>query len=498
MQTLANRVTTAIPPVRRPRSGLPWSVLVVTALAVFMAFLDLTIVNIAFPSIARSFAGTSLANLSWVLTAYNVLFAALLVPAGRLADRVGRRRLFLWGLGAFTVASALCGLAPSAPALIGARAAQALGAAVVIPASLGLLLAAFPISRRATVVSLYAAAAGVASAIGPSLGGLLVDASSWRLVFLVNVPVGLAAYLFGRAILQESREPGGAFPDLIGAAALVVSVGSLALAIVKGKDWGWSSASILACLATAAVAAGFFVWRSRRHHAPVVELSLFRIRSFAAANVGTALFATGFYAAILCNVLFLTSVWRYSVLEAGLAISPAPLAAALAAGPAGRLSDRFGQRIVALPGLLLFVAGLAWLTQQVDARPDFSATWLPGALVYGSGIGLAFPALASAAVAAIPPARFATASAVNATVRQLGAVLGVSVLVAILDAASSTDPLASFRHGWGFAAAAAALALSPALFLPTARHADARARGAESAEPEPPEPPDLDRREAPQ
>jgi EmrB/QacA subfamily drug resistance transporter len=474
--------------VSRPSTPLPWSVLVVTSLAVFMAFLDLTIVNVAFPGIARSFAAIPLADLSWVLTAYNVVFAALLVPAGRLADHVGRRRVFLAGLTIFTAASALCGVAPSATTLIGARALQAIGAAVVIPASLGLLLATFPIARRATVVSLYGAAAGVASAVGPSLGGLLVDVSSWRLVFLVNVPLGLGAYLAGRAILRESREPVGAHPDAVGAAALVVSVASLALAITKGEDWGWSSASVLGAFAAAAVTAGLFVCRSRRHRAPLVELSLFRIRSFAAGNASTALFATGFYAAILCNVLFLTSVWRYSVLEAGLSISPAPLAAALVAGPAGRLADRFGQRIVALPGLLLFIVGVAWLAQQVNADPDFTAVWLPGALVYGISIGLAFPALASAAVAVIPPARFATASAVNATVRQLGAVLGVSVLVAILDATASADPVASFRYGWGLAAAAAAASVIPALFLPgAAQTVEGRSGG--SAEMEPPEDP---------
>jgi EmrB/QacA subfamily drug resistance transporter len=440
--------------------------LAVSAAGVFLAFLDLTIVNIAFPDVLSDFAGASLDDLSWVLNGYNVVFAALLVPAGRIADRLGRKRVFLLGVCVFTAASGACGLAPSAAALVAARIAQALGAALMIPASLALVLAAAAPGTRPIVVSAYGAAAAVASGIGPSLGGLLVEASGWRLVFLINVPIGIAALLAGRRLLVESRagdEPARA--DVAGGLALVVAIGALALGIVKSDDWGWSSRPTLGCLAVAVAVGAAFTVRATRHAHPLVELDLFRIRSFSAGNLATGLFATGFYAGVLCNVLFLTAVWRYSVLDAALAVSPAPLVAAIAAVPAGRLAARFGERAVALPGVVLFVAAAVWLLARVGSSPDFVGDWLPGAACSGVGIGFAFPALASAALREVPDGRSATASAVNAMVRQLGAVLGIALLVAVVGADVVAD-LDRFQRGWLLAAVAGAGAIVPALAIP--------------------------------
>ena len=237
---------------------------------------------------------------------------------------------------------------------------------------------------------------------------------------------------------------------------------------MKSDGWGWGSARVIGCLAGSVAAGLFFFLRTRRQAQPVVEPSLFRLRSFSGGNAATAFFATGFYAAILCNVLFLTAVWRYSVLEAGLAVSPAPLVAAATAVPAGRLARRFGERAVALPGVVLFVAGVVWLMTRVGASPDFASDWLPGAVASGIGIGLAFPALGSAAVREVPDSRFATASAVNATVRQLGAVLGIALLVAVVGA-EAAPRLESFRHGWLLGAAAGAAAILPILAIPGPR-----------------------------
>src|SRR3954449_2619718 len=223
-----------------------WKVLLVTASAVFMAFLDVTIVNVAFPSIRAEFPSTSLAGLSWVLNAYNIVFAALLVPAGRLADLLGRRRIFFVGMGLFLSASALCGLAPSAPFLVGARVIQAAGAALLVPTSLGLLLVEFPPERRASATALWGAVGGVAAATGPSLGGLLIHWGDWRLVFFVNLIFGAAAWLPARRLLRETRDPDrGAVPDALGIALLAGGVGLLSLAIVKAPDWGWGSAQVV-------------------------------------------------------------------------------------------------------------------------------------------------------------------------------------------------------------------------------------------------------------
>ena len=444
--------------------------LAVSSAGLFLAFLDLTVVNIAFPDVLREFPATTLGDLSWVLNGYNVVFAALLVPAGRYADRLGRRRLFLAGLLLFTAASVACGVAPSPATLVAARVVQAVGAALLIPASLGLVLAAAPVGDRPMVVSLYGAVAGTASGIGPSLGGLLVEVSGWRLVFLINLPIGFAAWLLGRRVLTESRsaKASAAAPDPASGVALTVAIAALALGIVKSEDWGWGSTGVLGCTAGAAAAAAFFVLRARRQEHPLVELSLFRVRSFSGGNAATVLFATGFYAAILCNVLFLTGVWRYSALEAGLAVSPAPILAAATAVPAGHLAGRFGERAVALPGVIIFVAGVAWLMTRVGSSPAFVSEWLPGAACSGVGIGLAFPVLGSAAVREVPAARFATASAVNATVRQLGAVLGIALLVAVVGA-DAVPALETFQRGWLLAAAIGATAILPIATIPRPR-----------------------------
>ncbi len=446
-----------------------WKVLAVTAVAVFMGFLDVTIVNVAFPDIERDFPEASRADLSWVLNAYNIVFAALLVPAGRLADLVGRRRMFLIGVAAFVTASVLCGLAPSPEVLVGARVLQAAAGAILVPTSLALLLPEFPPERRATAVAIWSATGAVAAALGPSLGGVLVDGLGWRWVFFANVPIGLAALVPARRVLREVRDPGGVLPDALGSALLVAGVGALALGIVKGSDWGWDSPRVVGALAAAAVLLPAVLLRSARHRAPVIELSLFRARSFAVANAGMFAFSTAFYALLLCNVLFLTQVWGYSILTAGFAVTPGPLTAAFTAPIAGRLSDRFGQRVVALPGALFFAAGCALFATRIGTAPAYASEYLIPTMLTGAGVGFSFASWGSAAVAQLPPARFATGSAVLACVRQIGAVLGIAALVAMLDAAE--DPMAGFVDAWTMMAVTGGVVAALALALGRVRAA---------------------------
>ncbi len=271
-----------------------WQVLLVTSVAVFMTFLDVTIVNIAFPDLRASFPSSTLSRLSWILNAYSIVFAAALVPAGRLADRFGRRRFFFLGVLVFLAASVVCGVAGSVDLLIAARAVQALGGAMLVPASLGLLLPEFPLERRATATALWGATGAVAAAAGPSLGGVLVDWQGWRAVFFVNLLIGVPALLPARRLLRESREPQTVFPDMPGALLLAAGVGALALGIVQGPQWGWSSARIVGSFVASAILLAAFLRRSTRHRAPVIELTLFRVRSFAVANAGGFVFATGF------------------------------------------------------------------------------------------------------------------------------------------------------------------------------------------------------------
>jgi EmrB/QacA subfamily drug resistance transporter len=436
----------------------PGRVLAVVSSAVFMASLDLFIVNIAFPDIARDFPDTSLAGLSWVLTGYAIVFAALLVPAGRFADRIGRKRCFLAGLALFVAASAACAAAPSVEFLVAFRVVQAVGAALLMPTSLALLLAETPADRRAAAIGVWAAMGGVAAAAGPPIGGLLVQAS-WRWVFLINLPVGLAAIYAGTRVLRESREPSTrAWPDIVGTVLLAASIAVLVLGLVKAPDWGWGSAATLGCLAAAAVGIAIFVWRCAHHPAPVIELGLLRVRSLALACTSGLLFFVAFGAMLLAAVLFMTGVWHDSVLRAGLQLAPGPFMAGTFAAITGRLVDRVGSRTLAAAGASLFALGCAWWAWQVTATPEYASAMLPGMLVTGIGVGLTMPSLGSAAVASLPPARLATGSAVFAMSRQLGSVLGVAVLIAILGHPDPADVVHRFHIAWVFMALASGAA----------------------------------------
>ena len=442
--------------------------LAVTAVGAFMAFLDVTIVNIAFPSITHAFAGSSLAELSWVLNAYNVVLAALLVPAGRLADLLGRRRMFLAGLALFTASSAVCAAAPTAAVLIAARALQGAGAAVLIPTSVGLLLPAFPPAERATAVGLWSASAAVASAVGPPFGAALIHFGDWRLVFLVNLPIGLFAAALTLRFLSESRdERHGAITDLLGIALVTAGVGLIALGIAQGRQWGWESTAVLASLGGGVALTVLFVLRSLRHENPVIEIGLLRDRGFAAANAATLVFGGAFYALLLCNVLYMTQVWHYSIMQAGFAMMPSSITAALVAGPAGRLADRWGYRVVVIPGLVVYAVGVSLFWLRVGLRPEYLAVWLPATIVMGAGVGLAFPTLGAAAVSALPPARFATGTAINSSARQIGAVLGIAVLVAILGSPAPRQALNAFDQGWTFIFLSALAALPACALIST-------------------------------
>ena len=458
-----------------------WKVLAVVSVAVFMVSLDLFIVNVAFPQIEHDLGGADVATVSWVLNAYAIVFAALMVPAGRLADRAGRRRLFLAGLVLFVVGSALCGAAGSVGLLIAARVVQATGAACLLPTSLALLLPEFPPAERAAAIGVWAAVGGIAAAFGPPVGGLLVQAS-WRLVFYVNLPVGLLALLAARGLLRESRDESQERPDLAGAILLTLAVGLLALGLVRAPQWGWADGRTLGSLALAAAGLGAFWARCRSHPSPTIEPSLLRVRSYALANLAAIAFSASFAAMLLCSVLFLTGVWHESILTAGFWIAPGPLMAATFAPPAGRLAGRFGQARLAGTGIALFALGCAWWLWRVSATPDYAGAFLAGLLITGAGVGLTLPSLASAAASSLPPARFATGSAVFTMSRQIGFVLGVAILIAVLGTGAAADPVARFEHGWLFMASAAVLGSVLAFAIgrveqpvPVARPAEVRA-----------------------
>lgn len=418
---------------RRDRvASSPAAVLAVLSLAAFMASLDLFIVNVAFASIAEDFGGASLSGVSWVLNAYAVVYAALLVPLGRLADRYGRKAGFLLGLGVFIAASLGCAVAPGLWSLVFFRVLQAAGAALLTPTSLGLLLHTMPAERRARAVRIWAATGGLAAAAGPVVGGLLV-AASWRWVFLVNIPIGLLALAFAARVVPESKDPEpGPMPDLLGAGLLAVSVGALALGLVQAPDWGWASASTVAALGISLATLAEFWRRSRRHIAPVVEPALLAVRSFAWSNATSLLFGVAFAGNLLVSILWMEQVWEFSALRTGLGVAPGPLMVPVFAALAQTVAHRVPVGRIAATGSALLGASLVLSIVLLGEDPSYASQMLPCLLVSGAGVGLALPTILASATADLPPARAATGSAVVNMSRQIGSVLGVSILIALL------------------------------------------------------------------
>ena len=447
-------------------------VLLITSVAVFLSFLDTTVVNIAFPSIRNHFVGSPFGLVSTVLSGYNVVFAAMLIPAGLLGDHLGRRRMFLGGLLGFVAASAVCAAAPSIEVLISARLVQAVAAAALIPSSLALVLPEFPLERRASATALWGATGAVAAAAGPTLGGLLVEYGSWRWVFLINLPIGVAAVVAGVRVLPHRRSAGnGPRLDVLGIVLVVAAIGAVTVAVTQGDAtaWGWSDARTLAAFALAVVAGSAFVYRTARHPNPVVDFRLFSDRSFGAAIMGTFVFGLAFYALLLANVNFLVGVWHYSTLRAGLALSPSPLLAAVVAPITGRIVDRIGSRVTAVLGSAVFATACLLFASVTSARPHYAAQWLPIACLAGLGIGLTLSSFGAAAVATVPAAQLGAGSALSQTARQVGAALGVASFVAVLGTPKAGQVVAAFHRCWAAMATAALIASLLGLWLPIIR-----------------------------
>ena len=444
-----------------------WVILAVLASVAFMAQLDLFIVNVAIPSIGRSFAGSPLSDLSWILNGYAVVFAALLVPAARLADHYGRKRFLLVGVVTFIGASAICAAAPSVAVLIAGRAIQAAGAAAIVPASLGLLLPSFPQRQHNLVVGAWAATGAVAASAGPPLGGLLV-AVDWRWIFLVNLPVGLLTIAVGSRVLPEIRAKAGAhLPDPLSVVSLLAAVTLLTFGLVEGSTWGWSSARLITVLSAAVVSAAITIRRTMRHPNAVIELSLFESREFTTASLGLFLYYIGFAAFLLSSVLYLQDLWHYDALRAGLAIAPGPIVAGLFAINGGRIIGRFGRTAPAVLGALSIVASAVYLLALAPATPDY-LLFLPGLLLCGASAGLVqSPLYASAST--LPSHRTTTGSGVLNMARQLGSVVGVAALVALF-ASSHPASLAPFDRGWALQLISGALAATGLVAL-RRRHA---------------------------
>ncbi len=405
-----------------------WITLAVVSVATAMLLLDVTIVYVALPTIQADL-DASFTEMQWVIDAYTVVLAATLLAAGVLADRHGRRAIFAAGLAIFTLCSALCGLADSPLLLNLARGAQGIGAAGMFAASLALLAHEFQGRERGFALGVWGAITGVALAIGPLLGGLVVDGLSWRWIFLVNVPLGVLLIVATLGVLTESRDRHPGRPDLLGMVLFGAAAFLVVLGLIRGNEDGWGSAPILAALVGAAVLLGAFVVVERRTTAPMLPLELFRVPAFS----GTALVAfaqsIAIYPLLLFLAIYLQQALGFTPTQTGLRMLPMTVLILVVAPFSGKLTDRLPLRVPLVAGLALF--GIALLTIHGVSPSDPWTRLLPGLLLGGIAVGMISPALAAAMVSVLPVERSGLSSGINNTFRQLGIAIGIAGLGAI-------------------------------------------------------------------
>ncbi|MEM7341331.1 MAG: DHA2 family efflux MFS transporter permease subunit [Actinomycetota bacterium] len=425
--------------------------LAIAALAALATYLDTTILFVAFPDITATFGAASSATLSWVLNAYTITFAALLVPAGKLADRLGHRRAFLSGSALFTTASMACGFAPTVESLIVARVFQGAGSAVLVPASLALVIAAFPRDRLPFVVAIWGAIGAMSAALGPSLGAVIVDSLGWRWAFFINLPIGIITIAAGIRFLGETRDSSVRIPSPVGVVLVAGSAALLLFAVVESDSVGWNSAQTWLVAAAGAALLVIFVAHQQRTESPTLDLELFGLRNFRWGNVAMFAYSTGFAAMFFALILFMVNVWEWSILRAGFAIAPGPALAALLAPRFGRLAGEIGQRPLVLLGGVLFAASGLYYVVFLGEEPNYLGAFVPPLAIVALSVPLVFPQVTSAAAQALPPNRVGVGGAVTQAVRQFGGSFGVAVTIALLGTATEASALlVRFDRIWWF------------------------------------------------
>lgn len=427
----------SISPGEQPRVISPWPVFWVASTAVFLVSMDGTMLFAAFSALRAGFPRATAADLSWVLNAYTVVYAAMLIPSGGLADKHGRKRVFLGGVALFLAASVGCGLAVSVEWLVAARILQAIGAALLTPASLSLVLAAFPTNKRAVAVSLWGAVGGLAAAVGPSLGSFVIASVGWQWAFYLNVPLGILAIWRGAILLTESKQQANTRPlDVFGMGLLIVGTGALALSIVQSESPAWSRNAWLgvAGLGLSSLV-GFVAW-ARVARAPLFDLGLFRAPTYRYVNLATLTFGTAFSMMFFAFFFYMNSIWHYPLPLAGLAITPGPLLVIPVAAVSGRFASKHGHRPLLLIGCLVFASSALWSLLVPGTSPAYFTQWLPGMLLSGIGVGMVLPSLSGAAVSRLPADHYAVGSAINQAIRQIGSVMGVALTVLLLGGAA--------------------------------------------------------------
>lgn len=409
-----------------------WWVLAAVCLALFMALLDGTIVNIAIPSIAKGL-GASFGDVEWVLNAYTLVFASLLVTFGRLGDMFGRKRFFIVGLALFGLGSLLCGLSGTIGLLIAARILQAAGGAFMMPATLSLTAVNFPPEQRGMAMGIWGAVSGIATAVGPSLGGWITDSASWHYIFFINVPIVVLAIPFALWAIPESRDEREHSIDFAGAGLSIVTLASLSYGLIEGPSKGWTSTEVLGYFALAAIGLIAFLLWERRAAEPIMDLSLFRDPAFSAGNASGAILMFGMMGMFFMLPIFMQLNLGYDAIKTGFALTPLSAAILVSAPVSGRLSDKIGSRWLVFAGMLTAAAAVFWLSFL-----PYNAGWqflMGPLLVAGLGMGLVMAPMTSAVMAVAPKGEEGAASGVLSTMRQLGGLFGIAVLGAVFQTA---------------------------------------------------------------
>ena len=430
---------------RIPRRA--WQALLLTSFGQFFVIFDSTVLNVAFPSIERSFSSTSRTTLAWALTSYAIGTASLLLLAGRLADLFGRRRIFLTGITAFAIGSLAAGLAPNVGLLIAARSVQSIGGAFMIPTSIALALPEFPASRRSLAVGVWGSIAALAGGLGPPIGAAVIELGGWRWIFLINIPVVLIVVTLGRRILRESKgQNSGSRIDVVSIPLGTLSLAAITLGVLEGKTWGWTSPSVLGCFLGGIALLAVVAIRSRVHPEPLLDLSLFRGRRFTSASVGTMLFnmpVSGFW---FSAPLFMQTAWKWSVLKSGVAIMPTPIVIFFAATFAGRLSDRGWMKRIISAGMFFVALSIFGMFAFLDEKPNYWVGYFPFAILYGLSLGVSWSTLTGASLVGVEAEKFGVANGTNLTFRSIGGAMGVAMVIAVLGAAGKAGSFSAFRH----------------------------------------------------
>lgn len=434
-----------------------WLALLVSTIVVFFVVIDISAVNVAFPSIRSDFA-VSESQLSWIISAYNVTVGALLMVSGRLADSIGRRKVYLPGVAIFGVGSVLCAVAPSAGFLIAARIVQAIGGAITTAAGFAVMLPEFPPARRSTAIGIAGATGGLGAVVGPALGSILIDVFSWRAIFWMNVPLCIIVLILGPKFLNESRDPAATGRiDPIGVPVGTAAVALVMFAIVQSESWGIGDARVIGLFILGVALVPVLLRRCRTHPEPLIDLELFNYRSFAATNLGVVFYGLAFTAGFLVNSLMLQDVWDQPIRTVGLALVPPPLFAAAVSPVIGRYADRYGHRWVLGIGCGFMALGYVLYVLLLGEEPQL---WLfiTIGMVIGLGVGMTVATWSSAGLSDIPPERFGIAGSTYNTLRQAAYGLGVSTVITLIAVASDDVTMRGIKWAWLFVAAGLAMA----------------------------------------